>query len=62
MGRNAGSQIMATHAFKVGTNQHVTTWYCQQHAKYDNIINTSLLASTATLKTHIETDHGNSEQ
>ncbi len=60
MGRNAASSIFWTHADD-GTT-HTFTWYCQQHAKWDQIENATLATAFATLKTHIETQHGNTEQ
>ncbi len=60
MGRNAASSIFWSHAFD-GTT-HIFTWYCQQHAKWDQISNGTLATAFATLKTHIETQHGNAEQ
>ncbi len=60
MGRNAASSIFWTHAWD-GTN-NIFTWYCQQHAKWDQIANATLATAFATLKTHIETQHGNAEQ
>ncbi len=51
---------MFTHAHD-GTN-HIFTWYCQQHAKWDQISSATLGTAFATLKTHIETQHGNAEQ
>ncbi len=60
MGRNAASSIFWSHAFD-GTT-HIFTWYCQQHAKWDQISSTTLATAFATLKTHIETQHGNAEQ
>ncbi len=57
MGRNSGSQI---HFTEMGNN--VFTWYCQQHAKWDQINSADLATRFATLKTHIETQHGNVEQ
>ncbi len=60
MGRNAASSIFWTHAHD-GT-LHIFTWYCQQHAKWDQIANATLATAFATLKTHIETQHGNAEQ
>ncbi len=60
MGRNAASSIFWTHTHDA-TN-HIFTWYCQQHAKWDQISNSTLATAFATLKTHIETQHGNAEQ
>ncbi len=60
MGRNAASSIHWTHT-DTGS-EHIFTWYCQQHAKWDQIANATLATAFATLKTHIETQHGNAEQ
>ncbi len=60
MGRNAASSVFWTHAHD-GTN-HAFTWYCQQHAKWDQITNATLATAYATLKTHLESVHGNVEQ
>ncbi len=62
MGRNAGSQIVTTHTWNPVVSAYVTTWYCQQHAKWDQIQSSVLATSFASLKTHIETQHGNVEQ
>ncbi len=62
MGRNAASSIFWTHTYDSTTPLHVFTWYCQQHAKWDQIANATLATAFATLKTHIETLHGNVEQ
>ncbi len=62
MGRNAASSIFWTHTYDSTTPLHVFTWYCQQHAKWDQIENATLATAFATLKTHIETEHGNTEQ
>ncbi len=60
MGRNAASHIHWTHIF--AESVHTFTWYCQQHAKWDQLSNATLATAFATLKAHIETQHGNAEQ
>ncbi len=60
MGRNSAAQVHWTHSI-AGTS-HAIDWYCQQHAKYDHISTTSIVTSTATLKAHLEDQHGCVEQ
>ncbi len=62
MGRNAASSIFWTHTVVPTGDLHIITWYCQQHAKWDQLSNATLATAFATLKTHIETQHGNVEQ
>ncbi len=61
MGRNSGSQIQF-QLTKSSGNNYIVTWYCQQHVKWDQISNVGRVNATATLKTHLETDHGNVKQ
>ncbi len=61
MGRNSGSQITWSQLSQ-DSNTHHSIYYCQQHAKWDQIANATLATAFATLKTHIETQHGNAEQ
>ncbi len=61
MGRNTGSQIHFTHAVD-DSGFHTIQWYCQQHGKWDSLTSTTLSAAFATLKTEMETNHGNVEQ
>ncbi len=61
MGRNAASSVQFTHAVDEN-GLHCYTWYCQQHAKWDQIESAVLATAFATLKTHLETEHGNAEQ
>ncbi len=61
MGRNAASQIF--WSMSVDTDPKIqTTWYCQQHGKWDQVQNIDPLISILTLKPHLESDHGNVEQ
>ncbi len=61
MGRNSGSQIMWTH-LDAGTSDIVTTFYCQQHAAYNQKKNNIPIDSISKLKSHLETEHGCTEQ
>ncbi len=61
MGRNSGSNIVWTYT-NDSDPKYALTWYCQQHAKYDHLQNPTLATAFATLKTHLETEHGNVEQ
>ncbi len=49
MGRNAGSQI---HWSAEEISGPKYTWYCQQHAKYDQA------SGAVTLLEHLEQEHG----
>ncbi len=60
MGRNAGSQIIWTH-IDAGTSDIVSTWYCQQHAKFAQQKNNIPRDSVNKLASHLETEHGITE-
>ncbi len=60
MGRNAASSVHWT-CIHDGTNFSFV-WYCQQHAKWDSITSSSYGTAFASLKTHLESVHGNVEQ
>ncbi len=62
MGRNSASQIHWAHGFDAVTSKYAFSWYCQQHAKTDKLQNIDLPTAFATLKTHLITDHGLTEQ
>ncbi len=62
MGRNSGGQIHFTGTEKPDGSSKIYTWYCEQHAKTDRVINNNRAVAFATLKAHIESEHGNVEQ
>ncbi len=57
-----GSKIHFNMTATTGAGNVQVSWYCQQHAKYDHLHTTPLSSAFATLKSHIETQHGNVEQ
>ncbi len=61
MGRNAANAIYWTH-IDAGTSDLVTSFYCQQHAAYNQKKNNIPIDSISKLKSHLETEHGNVEQ
>ncbi len=56
MGRNAGSKVWHTHTYD-GTN-YISTWYCQQHAKWDQYLDASP-SGPETWINHIAVTAGN---
>ncbi len=61
MGRNSGSQVHMSMV-KDADGDYIYTWYCQQHVKWDQIENVGKVNAFATMKTHLETQHGLAEQ
>ncbi len=59
MGTIEGSKIQFAHTYG---SQNEFTWYCQQHAKYDQKGAPDVSSSFDKLKIHIQTEHGNVEQ
>ncbi len=61
MGRNSGSQIFWTHAIDEN-GLSTCTYYCQQHAEYEQRQTTAPITAIFNLEGHFEGEHGCAEQ